>query len=73
MVLTGNRINMYLHWDDSQLKFIINMLAVNAGIDLGYFGLKQQDSRLASALADWRRGIAEHRRQIDAKGKKGHA
>ncbi len=71
MELNRNAIAMLLALDDTQLKFIINRLAVNMGIDTEYFGLKQQDvsviRRRLSELTD--ADIAEAKRQMDAKNR----
>ena len=69
MQLDKNAVEMLLALDDTQLKFIINRMAANAGIDLDYFGLRQQDiseiRRRLSGLTDAE--LAEAQRQIDAK------
>lgn len=60
--------------DDAQLKFVINRLAVNMGVDIGQFDLKTDDAqkirRILSSLTD--ADIALAQRQIDEKrrGKK---
>lgn len=60
--------------DDAQLKFVINRLAVNMGVDIGQFDLKTDDAqkirRVLSSLTD--ADIALAQRQIDEKrrGKK---
>ena len=55
--------------DDAQLKFLINRLAVNMGVDIGQFDLKTDDAqkirRILSSLTD--ADIALAQRQIDEK------
>ena len=55
--------------DDAQLKFVINRLAVNMGVDIGQFDLKTDDAqkirRILSSLTD--ADIALAQRQIDEK------
>jgi hypothetical protein len=55
--------------DDAQLKFVINRLAVNMGVDIGQFNLNTDDAqkirRILSSLTD--ADIALAQRQIDEK------
>jgi uncharacterized protein YjgD (DUF1641 family) len=55
--------------DDAQLKFVINRLAVNMGVDIGQFDLNTDDAqkirRILSSLTD--ADIALAQRQIDEK------
>ena len=55
--------------DDAQLKFVINRLAVNMGVDIGRFDLNTDDAqkirRILSSLTD--ADIALAQRQIDEK------
>ena len=69
MQLDRNSINTLLALDDAQLKFVINRLAVNMGVDIGQFDLNTDDAqkirRILSSLTD--ADIALAQRQIDEK------
>ncbi len=71
MQLDRNAIATLMALDDAQLKFIINRLAANVGIDTEYFGLKHQDvSAIRKRLGELTDAdLAEAQRQIDAKNR----
>ena len=69
MQLDRKALETLIALDDAQLKFVINRLAVNMGVDIGQFNLNTNDAakirRVLSSLSD--ADIEEARRQMEAK------